>query len=61
MEEHQHSGRIYSAQELIVCDQCVTHDLKNGNECFCSCHSIQTEVKGCGKCMRYHQVERQLI
>lgn len=49
---HTHVQPIFSANDKLVCSECVTDAAKNGNECFCKCHKELKE--SCPKCKQYH-------
>jgi len=52
IERHTHIGRLYSANNKIVCADCQQKSDAYGNECFCVCHIQGRE--SCQKCSRLH-------
>ena len=51
---HNKEKNIHSANNRIVCDECITPEDKQGNECYCSCHTALKDQ--CPKCVRFHRV-----
>lgn len=52
-EEHVHTPPTFSANNKIVCEDCVTPEEEQGNECFCRCHQVGQFL--CPKCKTYHK------
>jgi hypothetical protein len=54
MTDHIHDDEtLRSANGKLVCDICVTKADKQGNECYCTCHTALKDQ--CPKCARFHR------
>ena len=53
---HEHKQPIYTANNILVCDECITDEQKNGNECYCICH-LDSKLQ-CKNCNQFHRQNR---
>ena len=44
---------LRSANNTLVCKDCITEEQKHGNECLCLCHQALKDQ--CPKCARFHR------